>query len=49
MLLLQWVLEVGDTNEDVFYTDSNLYRNREYLSLGVDLEPIFGGRTPVDM
>lgn len=25
------------------------YTNRECLSLGCDLEPLFAGRTPVDM
>ena len=47
--LPEWVLEVGGANEDVFYTDDQHHRNREYLSLGADLEPLFGGRTPVDM
>lgn len=32
--LPQWVLEVGNENPDIFYTDAALRRNREYLSLG---------------
>jgi hypothetical protein len=45
----RWVLEVGDHNPDIFYTDQKGYRNRECLSLGCDELPLFWGRTPVDM
>mmetsp|Transcript_27371 Transcript_27371/g.44557 ORF Transcript_27371/g.44557 Transcript_27371/m.44557 type:complete len:633 (+) Transcript_27371:1299-3197(+) len=39
--LPDWVLEVGKLNPDIFYTDSDGNHNDEYLSLGVDCEPIF--------
>ena len=32
--LPQWVLEVGEDNPDIFYTDKVGFRNRECLSLG---------------
>lgn len=44
-----WVLEVGNSNPDIFYTDARGHRNRECLSLGCDEEPLFWGRTPVDV
>jgi beta-amylase len=47
--LPHWVLQVGDENPDIFYTDSALRRNREYLSLGVDEEPLFQNRSALDM
>ena len=36
-----WVLKVGEANPDIFYTDAQLRRNREYISLGCDNEPLF--------
>ncbi|CAL1406859.1 unnamed protein product [Linum trigynum] len=47
--LPQWVLQVGETDSDIFYTNRAGARNKEYLSLGVDHLPLFGGRTPVQM
>lgn len=47
--LPEWVLNVGDENPDIFYTDRQGFRNREYLSLGCDEERVFWGRTPVEM
>jgi len=47
--LPQWVLDVGLKNPDIFYTDMSMNRNREYLSLGVDTEPLFQGRSPLDV
>lgn len=47
--LPSWVLEVGHGNPDIFYTDQHGYRDREYLTLGVDNEPLFGGRTAMDL
>ncbi|GAM22352.1 hypothetical protein SAMD00019534_055270 [Acytostelium subglobosum LB1] len=44
-----WVLSVGQSNPDIFYTDQNMNRDQEYLSCGIDQEPLFGGRTPVDI
>ncbi|XP_021724362.1 beta-amylase-like isoform X1 [Chenopodium quinoa] len=47
--LPQWVLQVGDTNPDIFYTNKRGTRNKEYLTIGVDNEAIIGGRTPVQI
>jgi len=47
--LPKWVLEIGDFNPNIFYTDMSLNRNREYVSLGADEEKIFYGRSPLDM
>lgn len=47
--LPKWVLEIGNTNPDIYYTDKSGHRNRECLSLGCDDQPLFWGRTPVDM
>ena len=44
-----WVLAVGKSNPDIFYTDQNGHRDQEYLSLGVDHQPLFGGRTAVQL
>ena len=47
--LPRWVLEIGDQNKEIFYTDKSGYRNREWLSLGCDEVPIFWGRSPVQV
>ncbi|GMH33910.1 hypothetical protein BSKO_01744 [Bryopsis sp. KO-2023] len=47
--LPEWILEIGEDNPDIFYTDRQGLRNRECLSLGCDEEPLFWGRTPVEM
>lgn len=47
--LPEWVLEVGESNRDIFYTDQHEGNTREYLSLGADNEALFDGRTPVQM
>ncbi|KAG1661170.1 hypothetical protein FOA52_002622 [Chlamydomonas sp. UWO 241] len=47
--LPKWVLEIGEKNDDIYYTDKVGHRNRECLSLGCDEEPLFWGRSPVDM
>lgn len=39
----RWVREVGDDDPDVFYTSANGARNQEYLSIGVDDQPLFHG------
>ena len=39
--LPSWVLKIGQSNPDIFYTDQNSHRDKEYLSLGVDLVSIF--------
>lgn len=47
--LPQWVLSVGNSNPDVFYTDQRGNRNKEYITIGVDNHPLFAGRTPVQI
>eukprot|EP00798_Chlamydomonas_sp_ICE-L_P013265 gene13265-19105_t len=49
MPLPNWVLEVGEQNPEIFYTDKSGHRNKECLSLGCDQEALFSGRTPVQM
>lgn len=45
--LPRWVLEAGEADPDIFFTDSSGYRNRECLSVGCDDQPVLAGRTPV--
>ena len=47
--LPKWVLEVGESNPDIFYTNSSGIRNKECISLGVDNKPFFNGRTPIQV
>lgn len=47
--LPKWVLEIGEHNPDIFYTDKQAHRNKECLSLGCDEITLFWGRTPVEM
>lgn len=47
--LPEWVLALGESNGDVFYTNRVGNRNPEYLSLGVDNQPLFDGRTAVEI
>ncbi|XP_010522319.1 PREDICTED: beta-amylase 6 [Tarenaya hassleriana] len=47
--LPRWVLEIGDSNPDIFYTNRTGNRNKECLSLSVDNLPIFHGRTALEM
>ena len=47
--LPRWILDIGDKDPDIYYTDKSGHRNRECLSLGCDESPIFWGRTPVEM
>eukprot|EP00761_Pharyngomonas_kirbyi_P013846 gb/GECH01013875.1/.p1 GENE.gb/GECH01013875.1/~~gb/GECH01013875.1/.p1 ORF type:complete len:482 (+),score=107.54 gb/GECH01013875.1/:1-1446(+) len=44
-----WVQQVGDNNPDIYYTDQHGNRDKEYLSLGVDNQTLFGGRTAIDL
>jgi beta-amylase len=47
--LPRWVLEVGDSNPDIFYTDAGGWRNRECLSLGCFQQPVLFDRTPMQV
>jgi hypothetical protein len=42
-----WVLEAGEADPDIFFTDSSGYRNRECLSVGCGSHPVLHGRTPI--
>ncbi|KAL5793986.1 hypothetical protein ACOSP7_002580 [Xanthoceras sorbifolium] len=44
-----WVREIGETNPDIFYTNRAGNRNKEYLTIGVDHLPLFGGRTAIEI
>jgi len=46
--LPRWVEEACEKDPDLMYTDENGHRSGEYLSLGADLVPALGGRTPVE-
>jgi beta-amylase len=45
----QFVRNVGNSNPDIYYTDRAGHRNPEYISLGSDDQPLFSGRTPVQL
>ncbi|XP_031389925.1 beta-amylase isoform X2 [Punica granatum] len=47
--LPQWILQIGEDDPDIFYTDRAGTRNRECLTIGVDNQPLFKGRTAVKM
>ncbi|KAI3959533.1 hypothetical protein MKX01_025049 [Papaver californicum] len=47
--LPKWILEIGESNPDIFYTDQSGNRDTEYLTLGVDNLPLFGGRTATEI
>ncbi|KAF6169302.1 hypothetical protein GIB67_013732 [Kingdonia uniflora] len=46
--LPKWVLDIGDSDPDIFYTNRSGTRNTEYLTIGVDNQPLFGGRTAAE-
>ncbi|XP_068335430.1 beta-amylase-like isoform X2 [Pyrus communis] len=45
----KWVLEIGESDPDIFYTNLKGNRNPEYLTLGVDNLHLFDGRTAVQI
>ncbi|XP_078168312.1 beta-amylase-like isoform X2 [Carex rostrata] len=45
----KWVREIGESNPDIYYTNKKGTRNEEYLTLGVDDQPLFFGRTAIQM
>ncbi|KAL0245013.1 hypothetical protein GEMRC1_009093 [Eukaryota sp. GEM-RC1] len=49
--LPKWILDVGKSNSNIFYTDKHGHPDEEYLSLGVDNERLFGSppRSPVEI
>ncbi|KAL2613801.1 hypothetical protein R1flu_025493 [Riccia fluitans] len=44
-----WVLEIGEKNPDIFFTDRNRNRNPECLSWGVDKERVLAGCTGLEV
>ncbi|XP_051151518.1 beta-amylase 8 isoform X2 [Andrographis paniculata] len=47
--LPQWVLEIGKSNQDIFFTDHEGGRNIECLSWGIDKERVLRGRTGIEV
>lgn len=45
--LPNWILAIGENNPDIFYTNRAGTRNKECLSLAVDNQPLFEGRTAI--
>ncbi|KAL3622089.1 Leucine-rich repeat receptor-like serine/threonine-protein kinase bam2 [Castilleja foliolosa] len=45
----RWVLEIGNQNADIFFTDREGRRNKECLSWGIDNERVLGGRTALEV
>ncbi|PQP91539.1 hypothetical protein Pyn_07596 [Prunus yedoensis var. nudiflora] len=45
----QWVLDIGESDPDIFYTNLKGNRNPEYLTLGVDNRCLLSGRTAVEI
>ncbi|KAL8267757.1 hypothetical protein R6Q59_001555 [Mikania micrantha] len=45
----RWVRDVGVTDPDIFYTNRTGNRNIEYLTIGVDNQPLFSGRTAIEL
>lgn len=45
----KWVREIGECNPDIFYTNFKGTRNEECLSLGVDNQHLFFGRTAIQV
>ncbi|BBN10249.1 beta-amylase [Marchantia polymorpha subsp. ruderalis] len=44
-----WVLDIGEKNPDIFFTDRQGVRNPECLSWGVDKERVLAGRTGLEI
>ncbi|XP_072968331.1 beta-amylase 2, chloroplastic [Typha angustifolia] len=47
--LPHWVLEIGRSNPDIFFTDKEGRRNYECLSWGIDNERVLLGRTALEV
>jgi beta-amylase len=47
--LPQFVRDVGNSNPDIWYTDQHQNRDQEYLSLGVDNQALFQGRSALQL
>ncbi|XP_020600192.1 beta-amylase 8 isoform X2 [Phalaenopsis equestris] len=47
--LPKWILEIGQDNQDIFFTDHEGRRNTECLSWGIDKERVLKGRTGIEV
>ncbi|XP_078152702.1 beta-amylase 2, chloroplastic-like isoform X2 [Carex rostrata] len=47
--LPNWVLEIGSSNPDIYFTDKDGRRNTEYLTWGIDKERVLRGRTTLEV
>lgn len=47
--LPEWVIEIGQTNQDIFFTDREGRRNTESLTWGIDKERVLRGRTALEV
>ncbi|XP_044367743.1 beta-amylase 2, chloroplastic isoform X1 [Triticum aestivum] len=47
--LPEWVIEIGKSNPDIYFTDREGRRNTECLSWGIDKERVLQGRTAVEV
>lgn len=47
--LPMWVLNIGEANPNIFFTNKDGRRNRECLTFGVDDKPVLEGRTAVEV
>lgn len=47
--LPKWIIDIGEENPDIFFTDREGRRNPECLSWGVDKERAFRGRTGLEL
>lgn len=47
--LPQWVMEIGQSNPDIYFTDREGRRNHECLTWGIDKERVLKGRTGVEV
>ncbi|XP_020552316.1 beta-amylase 2, chloroplastic isoform X1 [Sesamum indicum] len=47
--LPQWVIEIGTTDPDIFFTDKEGRRNQECLTWGIDKERVLSGRSGIEV
>jgi beta-amylase len=47
--LPKWVTDIGNGNPDIFYKDGYDNPDPEYLSWGVDEEPLLNGLTTIQV
>ncbi|KAI4355065.1 hypothetical protein L6164_003877 [Bauhinia variegata] len=47
--LPRWVVEIGNSNPDIYFTDRQERRNSECLTWGIDKERVLKGRTAIEV